>query len=98
MAHQTPSDSGNVRNRPHRFSRRITKLSLPTKHAIAMSNPLNVAARRKVTARSGGSTTNKPTRVGVRYLPDGSKELYAKKSGARLRLITKPNPRYAQKA
>ena len=26
-------------------------------------------------------TTNKPTRVGVRYLPDGSKERFAKKSG-----------------
>ena len=26
--------------------------------------------------------TNKPTRVGIRYLPDGSKERYSKKSGA----------------
>ena len=26
-------------------------------------------------------TTNKPTRLGVRYLADGSKELFAKKSG-----------------
>lgn len=43
-------------------------------------------------------TTNKPTRVGVRYLPDGSKELFAKKSGTRLRLLSKPNPKYAQKA
>jgi large subunit ribosomal protein L24 len=42
--------------------------------------------------------TNKPTRVGVRYLPDGSKELYAKKSKARIRLITKPNPKYAKQA
>jgi large subunit ribosomal protein L24 len=29
-------------------------------------------------------TTNKPTRVGVRILADGSKERYAKKSGASL--------------
>jgi large subunit ribosomal protein L24 len=43
-------------------------------------------------------TTNSPTRVGVRYLPDGSKELYSKKSKARIRLLTKPNPKYAQKA
>jgi large subunit ribosomal protein L24 len=43
-------------------------------------------------------TTNKPTRVGVRYLPDGSKELYAKKSKTRLRLLGKPNPKYAKKA
>jgi large subunit ribosomal protein L24 len=39
--------------------------------------------------------TNKPTRVGVRYLPDGSKELYAKKSKSRIRLLSKPNPKYA---
>ena len=41
--------------------------------------------------------TNKPTRVGVRYTADGSKELYAKKSGTRLRLLSKPNPKYATK-
>ena len=39
--------------------------------------------------------TNTPTRVGVRYLPDGSKELFAKKSKARLRVLSKPNPKYA---
>ena len=42
--------------------------------------------------------TNKPTRVGVRYLDDGSKELYAKKSKARIRLLSKPDPKYAKKA
>jgi large subunit ribosomal protein L24 len=42
-------------------------------------------------------TTNKPTRVGVRYLDDGSKELYAKKSGSRIRLLSKPDPKYAKK-
>jgi large subunit ribosomal protein L24 len=31
-----------------------------------------------------------PTRVGVRSLPDGSKELFAKKSGTRLRVLKKP--------
>jgi large subunit ribosomal protein L24 len=41
--------------------------------------------------------TNKATRVGVRYLDDGSKELYAKASGARLRAIAKANPKYAKK-
>jgi large subunit ribosomal protein L24 len=47
--------------------------------------------------------TNKPTRVGVRYLPDGSKELYAKGSKAknvpdtRIRLLTKPDQKYAAK-
>src|SRR6266446_1242872 len=43
-------------------------------------------------------STNKPTRVGVRYLNDGSKELYAKKSKARIRLLTKPNPKHANPA
>ena len=42
-------------------------------------------------------TRNVPTRVGVRYLPDGSKELYAKKSGTRLRLLSKPRAKYATK-
>jgi large subunit ribosomal protein L24 len=40
---------------------------------------------------------NVPTRVGVRYTPDGSKELYAKKSGTRLRLLSKPDAKYAAK-
>jgi large subunit ribosomal protein L24 len=31
--------------------------------------------------------TNKPTRVGVRIAADGSKELFAKRSGARLRQL-----------
>jgi large subunit ribosomal protein L24 len=43
-------------------------------------------------------TTNKPTRVGVKYNPDGSKYLVAKKSGTVLRtLSSKPNPKYAKK-
>jgi len=32
--------------------------------------------------------TNKPTRVGVRVAEDGAKELYAKRSGARLRELS----------
>ena len=40
-------------------------------------------------------STGSTTRVGVRYTADGTKELYAKKSGARLRTLTKPNPKYA---
>lgn len=32
--------------------------------------------------------SNKPTRVGFRYLPDGSKERYAKRSGASLGLVS----------
>jgi large subunit ribosomal protein L24 len=41
---------------------------------------------------------NKPTRVGIRYLEDGTKELYAKKSGTRIRTLSKPRPEYAKKA
>ncbi|MGL6094523.1 MAG: 50S ribosomal protein L24 [Fimbriiglobus sp.] len=41
---------------------------------------------------------NVPTRLGVRYLEDGSKELFAKKSGTRIRVLSKPNPKYAKKA
>lgn len=42
--------------------------------------------------------TNKPTRVGIRYNPDGSKVLVAKKSGTVLRKLTdKPKPKYATK-
>jgi large subunit ribosomal protein L24 len=43
-------------------------------------------------------TTDKPTRVGVRYLADGSKERYSKKSGASLGQIAPPKARYAKKS
>jgi large subunit ribosomal protein L24 len=39
--------------------------------------------------------TNKPTRVGVRYLADGSKERYAKRSGASLGKVSPPRKAYA---
>jgi large subunit ribosomal protein L24 len=42
-------------------------------------------------------SSGEPTRVGVRYLPDGSKELYAKKSGTAIRTLSKPRPKYATK-
>ncbi len=41
--------------------------------------------------------TGRPTRVGVRYLDDGSKERYAKKSGASLGVISPPKDSYAKK-
>jgi large subunit ribosomal protein L24 len=34
--------------------------------------------------------SNKPTRVGVRVLPDGSKERYSKKSGASMGAVAPP--------
>ncbi len=40
--------------------------------------------------------TGKPTRVGVRFLPDGSKERFAKRSGASLGVISPARPSHAQ--
>ncbi|HID77248.1 MAG TPA: 50S ribosomal protein L24 [Planctomycetaceae bacterium] len=40
--------------------------------------------------------TNEPTRVGVRYLEDGTKERYSKKSGASLGVISRPKSRRAK--
>ena len=40
--------------------------------------------------------TGQRTRVGVRYLADGSKERYAKKSGASLGVIAPAKAKYAQ--
>jgi len=34
--------------------------------------------------------TNKPTRIGYRVLPDGSKERYSKKSGAAMGVVAPP--------
>lgn len=39
--------------------------------------------------------TNKPTRVGVRYLADGSKERYSKKSGASMGRVAPPRKAHA---
>ena len=41
--------------------------------------------------------TNKRTRVGFRYLADGTKERYAKRSGVSLGTIAPARKRYAQK-
>jgi len=39
--------------------------------------------------------TNKPSRIGYRYKSDGSKERYAKASGASLGSVSSANPKYA---
>jgi large subunit ribosomal protein L24 len=41
--------------------------------------------------------TNRPTRVGVKYLDDGTKLLVAKRSGATIRTLSKADPKYAKK-
>jgi large subunit ribosomal protein L24 len=43
-------------------------------------------------------SSNRPTRVGIRYTADGRKELYAKKSGTTIRVISPPRKAYAKKA
>jgi large subunit ribosomal protein L24 len=42
-------------------------------------------------------STNKPTRLGIRYQNDGTKELYAKGSGATIRVLSRPRKAYAKK-
>ena len=42
-------------------------------------------------------TTGKPTRIGVRFLKDGSKERFAKKSGSSLGKIAPPRAQHAAK-
>jgi large subunit ribosomal protein L24 len=41
--------------------------------------------------------TGKPTRLGVRYLADGSKERFAKKSGVSMGQLAPARPQYASK-
>ena len=40
--------------------------------------------------------TGKPTRIGVRYLDDGTKERYSKRSGVSLGVLSPPRERYAK--
>jgi large subunit ribosomal protein L24 len=42
--------------------------------------------------------TNQPTRIGYRYLNDGSKERFARKSGASLGTVSPPNPKRVKKS
>ena len=55
--------------------------------AIPMSNVMLICPQ-----------TGQPTRVGVRYLADGSKERYSKKSGAGMGVLSPADPKYATKA
>jgi large subunit ribosomal protein L24 len=40
--------------------------------------------------------TGKPTRVGIRYLADGSKERFSKKSGVSMGRMSRPRAAYAE--
>jgi large subunit ribosomal protein L24 len=43
-------------------------------------------------------TTGQPTRMGVRFLADGSKERYSKKSGTTISVVAPARPLHATKA
>ncbi len=43
-------------------------------------------------------TTGKPTRMGVRFLEDGSKERFSKKSGASISVVSPASALHAKKA
>ena len=77
-------------NRKFKHVRRSQKN--PQGGRLEKEMPLNAAKVMLVDPKSG-----KPTRVGVRYLEDGSKERYAKKTGASLGVISPPRPKYATK-
>ena len=42
--------------------------------------------------------TDKPTRIGFRYLDDGSKERFAKRSGVSLGVVSPPRARHAKES
>ncbi len=71
--------------RPSRHNPQGGRLS--KEMAIAISNVLLVDPQ-----------DNKPTRVGVRYLPDGSKERYAKRSGTGLGKVAPARKAHVGKA
>lgn len=76
-------------NRVYKHVRRSQKN--PQGGRLEKEMPIHVSNVMILDPRSG-----EPTRIGVRYLEDGSKERYAKKSGASLGVISPPRPRYAK--
>jgi len=57
---------------------------------LSKEMPVAVSNVALIDPKSGG-----PTRLGVRYTADGTKELYAKKSGSTICVLAKANPKYA---
>ena len=68
-------------NRVYKHVRRSQRN--PQGGRLSKEMPISASNVLHIDPRTGG-----PTRVGVRILQDGSKELYAKKSGAKLREIS----------
>jgi large subunit ribosomal protein L24 len=59
---------------------------------LSKEMPIDVSNVMMIDPSTGGTT-----RVGVRFTDDGTKELYAKKSKATIRVLAKANPKYAKK-
>ncbi|MCC7086915.1 MAG: 50S ribosomal protein L24 [Pirellulales bacterium] len=77
-------------NRVYRHMRRTQKN--PQGGRLSKEMPIDIS---NVTLLDPSS--DRPTRVGVRLLADGTKERYAKRSGASLGTITKPRKADAKK-
>jgi large subunit ribosomal protein L24 len=78
-------------NRVYKHVRRSQKN--PQGGRLSKEMPVNVSNVMLICPK-----TNEPTRVGVRYLDDGSKERYSKKSGASMGSISPARSGYAKKS
>ncbi|MBM4001551.1 MAG: 50S ribosomal protein L24 [Planctomycetes bacterium] len=78
-------------NKVHKHVRRSAKN--PQGGRLSKEMPIDISNVMLVDPKTG-----KPTRVGFRYLEDGSKERYAKKSGQSLGVVAPARPAYAKKA
>lgn len=78
-------------NRVYKHVRRSQRN--PQGGRLSKEMPVSASNVLHIDPRSG-----EPTRVGVRILKDGSKELFAKKSGAKLREISPPRASRAKLA
>jgi large subunit ribosomal protein L24 len=77
-------------NRVYKHVRRSQKN--PQGGRLSKEMPVNVSNEMLICPQ-----TNEPTRVGVRYLDDGSKERYSKKSGVSMGVISPARSVYAKK-
>lgn len=77
-------------NRVYKHMRKSQKN--PQGGRLSREMPINVSNAMLI-----DPATNVATKVGVRYTDDGTKELYAKKSGTTIRTLSKPRKAYAKK-
>ena len=77
-------------NRVYKHVRKSQKN--PQGGRLSKEMPVHISNVMLVDDKAGG-----PTRVGARFLPDGSKERYSKKSGASLGQVAPPHKSHAKK-